>query len=119
MFQWNHATKLNGKIGVSVPQLCLKGSVHPSTFKSANLVPQLLFSGQAHPYAYVALHDGMGLMRKVILPLNISSSHFLPLKLETCTYIFCELIAMFLTCGMLMLVACLLREIGFGGTTSS
>jgi hypothetical protein len=66
VFQWNHATKLNGKIGVSVPQLCLKGSVHPSTFKSANLVPQLLFSGQAHPYAYVALHDGMRLMRKVI-----------------------------------------------------
>ena len=34
------------------------------------------------------------------------------IKLGACTYIFCELIALFLTCGMLMLVACLLRKIG-------
>ena len=68
----------------------------------------------------MALHDGMRLMRKVLLIHEyFFVSSFSSGTVVTCDQVgdlhihFFELIALFLTCGMLMLVACcLLRKIG-------
>jgi hypothetical protein len=59
-----------GKIAVLLPQLWPEGQVHPSTFKSANIVPQLLFLSQSHPYADIILHNNMRFMPKVLFSLG-------------------------------------------------
>jgi hypothetical protein len=56
---------MKGKIGILVPELYTKGQLHPSTFKTANLVPQLLFLGQTRPYTNMWPHIGMKLIQKV------------------------------------------------------
>jgi hypothetical protein len=54
-----------GKIGFLVLELCTKGQLRPSTFKTTNLVPQLSFLGQTLPYTNMWLHIGMKLIQKV------------------------------------------------------